>query len=128
MVDLTDLRRANVARDREWTKGVDMGVAFHTIELGGEGGELQEAVIDILAQNVDLGSKIGGLLNKVKKVIREDAGLPGSRVTAEELDREFGDVQICLDLLAMKMGRDLNRCVCKAFNEKSEELGFKTRL
>lgn len=107
MVDLTDLRRANVARDREWAKGGDLGLAFHTIELGGECGEL---------------------LNKIKKVLREEMGLPGSRTTKEEIETEMGDVLICLDLVAMKLGVDLNLSVCRAFNEKSEGMGFTTRL
>lgn len=107
MVDLTDLRKANAARDKEWAKGGDMGLAFHTIELGGECGEL---------------------LNKIKKVIRQEMGLPGSRTTREEIELEIGDVQICLDLVAMKLGIDTNKALCRAFNEKSEQMGFKTRI
>jgi len=102
-----DLRTANVQRDKEWNPDDRLGALFWSTELAGE---------------------LGEACNKVKKLERERLGLPGKRTTWLELAAELGDVQICLDLLAMHYSIDLAEAARKAFNDKSVEMKFFTRL
>lgn len=120
-ITFTQLRDADMARDKEWDSKADLGLPFATTEFAGEVGELCEVALLLAAMS-------GKLCNSLKKVMREQYGLKGSRVTFDQVEREFGDVQITLDLLAMKAGVNLNDATRRAFNEKSEQMGFKTRL
>lgn len=79
MAEIT-MRAANVVRHIEWSNGDGDGTEFYAVELFGETGEL---------------------LNVVKKLVREELGMVGSRATHQDLAEELADVVICVDLLAM---------------------------
>jgi NTP pyrophosphatase (non-canonical NTP hydrolase) len=106
-IDLSILRRANRRRQEEWDLNGVITVEYSAIELAGE---------------------IGELLNVVKKISREKMGLRGSRATTKDLEQEFGDALITLDLLAMRMNVDLTLALRKTFNAKSAELGLNTKI
>lgn len=103
----TTLREANVARLKQWANGVDPGLLFHAVELGGEAGEV---------------------LNVCKKLAREKMGWRGSRATIADLADELADVVICADLLAIAEGIDLDEAVRRKFNATSEKVGLPHRL
>jgi hypothetical protein len=102
-----DLRYANVQRNKEWDPDNSINASFRGLELAGE---------------------VGEVCNKVKKLERQRLGLPGSRTTFYELAMAIADAQICLDLLAMQYGIDIGEATKLAFNAKSEEHGFMTKL
>lgn len=111
MDEYTDLRSANNARQREWDSDGQivgpLGKLWRANELSGECGE---------ASNV------------VKKLVREELGIRGSRETVEHLAEELADVVICADLLAQEYGIDLDDAVRRKFNATSEKVGLLTRL
>jgi NTP pyrophosphatase (non-canonical NTP hydrolase) len=102
-----DLRFANVQRNKEWDPENKITGLFRSTEYAGESGEVS---------------------NKVKKLEREAMGLKGSRTTLYELAMELADAQITLDLIAMHYNIDIAEATRLAFNAKSEEHGFLTRL
>lgn len=106
-LSLTTLREANIARDAEWDPNDQLDISFRSLELAGEAGEVS---------------------NAVKKIIRENLGLPGSRVTSQDLAEEIADVMICADLLAMEAGIDLSEAIRSKFNKTSDKVGLKTRI
>lgn len=101
------LRFANVQRNQEWDPEGKIVGLFRSTEFAGEAGEV---------------------CNKVKKLERERLGLPGSRCTFFELAAELADSAITLDLVAMHYNVALDEAVRLAFNAKSEEHGFLTRI
>lgn len=107
MLSLYSLRVANVARDKEWDPDGKIDIAFRATELGGECGEL---------------------LNVIKKMLREKIGLRGSRATQEDLANECADVLICLDLLCMTAGIDLEHALREKYNSTSAKHGLTVRL
>jgi NTP pyrophosphatase (non-canonical NTP hydrolase) len=102
-----DLRYANIQRNKEWDPDARISASFRGLELAGE---------------------VGEVCNKVKKLERERLGLPGSRCTFFELAAEIADSMITLDLLAMHYGIDIGEATRLAFNAKSEEHNFETKL
>jgi NTP pyrophosphatase (non-canonical NTP hydrolase) len=82
----TTLREANVARQKEWDFGDLITPAYRANELAGEMGEA---------------------CNVIKKLERERLAIRGSRATVDQLAEELADVVICVDLVAMKAGCDL---------------------
>jgi NTP pyrophosphatase (non-canonical NTP hydrolase) len=106
-MDLKTLRIANAARQKEWDRGNKIDATYRGCELAGE---------------------VGEALNVVKKLERERLGIGGSRDTVEHLADELADVAICLDLLAMQYGIDLDLAVVRKFNATSEKMGLCTRL
>lgn len=105
-MSLKALRRANHARHIEWARGEDVPILYRSNELAGE---------------------VGEACNIVKKLERQRAGWIGSRATVEDLADELADVIICVDLLAMDLGIDLEKAVPRKFNKTSEKYGLKTR-
>ena len=107
----TDLRAANIARQKEWDSDSQisgpLGKLWRANELSGECGE---------ASNV------------VKKLVREELAIRGSRATVEQLAEELADVIICADLLAAEYGIDLQAATLAKFNATSEKVGLRTRL
>jgi NTP pyrophosphatase (non-canonical NTP hydrolase) len=101
------LRKANEARQVEWGAGVKVDASFWGVELAGE---------------------VGEACNVVKKLERERLGLRGSRDTVEHLAEELADVIICVDLLALHYGIDLDAAVACKFNATSEKVGLQTRM
>lgn len=104
----TNLRDANIARDKEWNTGAErLSLTFRATELAGE---------------------VGEACNVVKKLERERLGIAGSRDTIEHLAEELADILICTDLLAMDAGIDLQAAVAAKFNATSEKVGLRTKL
>lgn len=107
MTSFKKLRAANQARDAEWDPDGKIDLGFRAAELGGE---------------------VGELLNCIKKLIREQIGIRGSRATMEEVADELADVAICTDLLAMHLGVDLDASVARKFNKTSEKYGLSVMI
>jgi NTP pyrophosphatase (non-canonical NTP hydrolase) len=97
------LRAANVERQKEWDPHNDLTLAYRGNELAGE---------------------VGEACNVIKKLERERLGRRGSRATLDDLANELADAMICLDLIAMQVGIDLDAAVRKKFNATSEKLGL----
>lgn len=102
-----DLRNANSERQKEWPGDDQADVAFRTIEVAGEFGEVAEAI---------------------KKFLRAERGIKGSTATLEDIADEMADSIIALDLLAGQLGVDLGAAVARKFNKTSEKYGLTTRL
>lgn len=111
MAEYDNLRDANRARQKEWDADGQisgpLGKLWRANELAGECGE---------ASNV------------VKKLVREEMGIRGSRVSPGDLAEELADVVICADLLAQEYGINLDEAVRYKFNATSERVGLVTRL
>jgi NTP pyrophosphatase (non-canonical NTP hydrolase) len=103
----TNLRAANLARQKEWDPSNAITLAFRGNELAGEAGEA---------------------CNVIKKIERERLGIPGSRDTLEHLAEELADVVICADLVAMSEGIDLDKAVARKFNQTSRKVGLQTEM
>jgi len=101
------LRQANDTRQMEWPGNEKADVAFRTIEVAGEFGEVSEAV---------------------KKHLRAERGIKGSTATMEDVADEMADAIISLDLLASEMGIDLGAAVARKFNRTSVKYDLETRL
>lgn len=109
MISFEGLNVANATRAPEWG-GKPASIEFKAIELGGEAGEC---------------------LNKVKKYLRNVEGMVGGvnlDTTREEVADELGDVVICADLLAEKLGINLGEAVMRKFNKTSDKHGFTTKF
>lgn len=106
-VTFNTLRDANVNRQKEWPGNEHADVAFRTIEVAGEAGELAEAV---------------------KKFLRAERGIKGSTATREDVASEMGDLLVSLDLLANQMGINLGEAVRAKFNATSEKYGMRTYI
>jgi len=102
-----DLRRANVARQKEWPGNGNADIAFRGLEVAGEFGEVAEAL---------------------KKYLRGQQGIAGSAATLEDVAAEMADAIIALDLLADLIGVDLGPAVRAKFNATSEKYGLQTRF
>lgn len=105
-MNYSTLREANLARQKEWDKDAQITLSYRGNELAGETGEA---------------------CNIIKKLERERLGINGSRATVEQLAEELADIVICVDLVAMDKGIDLDEAVKQKFNKTSEKVGLKTR-
>lgn len=101
------LRAANLARQAEWDAGNQIDLSYRGNELAGE---------------------VGEACNVIKKLERERMGIRGSRDTIGHLAEELADVVICVDLICMAAGIDLDAAVASKFNATSEKVGLRTRL
>ena len=101
------LREANAVRQREWDQEGGVTLSYRGNELAGETGEA---------------------CNVLKKLERERVGIRGSRETVAHLAEELADVVICVDLIALAVGIDLDAAVVSKFNATSEKYGLRTRL
>ena len=106
-VNFQTLRRANILRQDEWDGDKKIDAAYRAMELGGE---------------------VGEALNVVKKLVREERGIAGSRASLNDLGEELADVIICVDLLAYHYGINLADAVKTKFNKTSEKVGLETRI
>ena len=104
---LKQLRNANTARQVEWANGGTLSLAYKGNELAGE---------------------VGEACNIIKKLEREALGIAGSRATVAELAEELADVVICVDLIALELGIDLETALRDKFNKTSLKVGLETRL
>lgn len=120
------LRTANISRNAEWNMtGETLRPSFRGNEAGGETGEAIEAA---LANLLQLAVATGRMQNVLKKIERGQLGIKGSTATVEDLADELGDMQICLDLVAMDFKIDLFEATSRKFNRTSDKLGFETKL
>lgn len=106
-LSFSKLRRSNIERQHEWDSDSQISLSYRGNELAGETGEA---------------------CNIIKKLERERLGIKGSRATREELAEELSDIIICVDLIAMHEGIDLEESVRNKFNATSKKVGLKTRL
>jgi len=111
MTTLGELRDANSRRQAEWPGAGSIDLCFRGLEMAGEAGELA---------------------NKVKKLVRLQRGITGTseQVVAlmQEVMDEMADVIICVDLIGMELGIDLDAAVCGKFDATSEKHGLTTKL
>ena len=106
-MNLHDLREANNQRQAEWPGSDKADIAFRTIEIAGEVGELCEAV---------------------KKYLRAERGIAGTGGTLEQIAEEMADAIISIDVMAMQLGIDLCVSVPKKFNKPSKKYGLSIEL
>jgi NTP pyrophosphatase (non-canonical NTP hydrolase) len=107
MTYYSSLRSANAARQIEWDKDNNISLAYRGNELAGE---------------------VGEACNVIKKLERERMGIRGSRATVQQLAEELADAVICLDLIAMQAGINLDDAVRDKFNATSEKYELATRM
>lgn len=109
---IREMQAINAARSARWMAG---SPGWTTLEIAGE-----------------LAGEVGELANVCKKLRRSEMGVPGNKVSDDELRRqarsEMADVFIVLMLTASKLGVDLYEAVCDTFNAKSEQMGFPERF
>jgi NTP pyrophosphatase (non-canonical NTP hydrolase) len=103
----SDLREASARRQAEWPGSEAADLSFRALEVGGETGELLEAL---------------------KKYRRSQLGIKGSSATLDDIADEMADVAIALDLLAAKLDINLARAIVRKFNATSEKYELATRL
>jgi NTP pyrophosphatase (non-canonical NTP hydrolase) len=101
------LRAANQARQAEWDPDKRITLSYRGNELAGETGEA---------------------CNVMKKLDRERLGIRGSRDTLEHLAEELADILICVDLIAIAEGIDIDAALVAKFNATSEQNGLETYL
>jgi hypothetical protein len=91
----------------------------------------------VLERAAEMGGEAGEVLNVAKKLLRYELGMvgnykPGDTTDVEliaQLEYEMGDVLVTLFNLQNKVpGVSLLRGFRRAFNEKSEQLGFPERV
>ncbi|MER8786857.1 MazG-like family protein [Mesorhizobium sp. M0983] len=107
MSAFSTLREANEVRQAEWDKESGISLSYRGNELAGE---------------------VGEACNVIKKLERERLGIRGSRATIEQLAEELADAVICVDLIAMHEGIDLQQAIARKFNSTSEKYGLATRM
>jgi NTP pyrophosphatase (non-canonical NTP hydrolase) len=76
--------------------------------------------------------EVGEAANVVKKLNRYRDGVPGNKLSEDELQeqlfKELGDVFVYLDLMAQHLGFNIEDAVIQVFNAKSAEIGYPIRL
>lgn len=76
--------------------------------------------------------EVGEAANIVKKLNRYRDGVPGNKVSADELRdalrNELGDVFVYLDLMAQSLGFNIADAAADVFNAKSEDIGYPVKL
>jgi NTP pyrophosphatase (non-canonical NTP hydrolase) len=93
-------------------------------------GEVGEAIEQIAAQiekaltALDHVASSGKVANIVKKRVREDRGIRGSRASLADLGDELADDVITAYLVAMKYEIDLDAAIEHKFNSTSEKMGL----
>ena len=113
---LQRFRKVNVARAEKWHES-DNGMR------GWSPAEWSNA----------LAGEVGELCNITKKILRADHGLdqsnpvPRGTLMYQAAD-EIADVAIYLDLVAARLGFDLQECITRKFNRTSEKMGFEEKL
>jgi NTP pyrophosphatase (non-canonical NTP hydrolase) len=117
------LREANTNRQKEWDPKGQISHSFRGNEVAGELGEALEKILALL----ELSIAVGRLSNQIKKFDRAQMNLVGGINDTTPIAEELGDVQICLDLVALALGIDLENAAKVKFNKSSVKMGLKTR-
>jgi NTP pyrophosphatase (non-canonical NTP hydrolase) len=121
------LQIANTERDKEWDSGGALDGAFFGVEHAGEVGEAIEQIaaqIEKALTALDHVASSGKVANIVKKRVREDRGIRGSRASLADLGDELADDVITAYLVAMKYEIDLDAAIEHKFNSTSEKMGL----
>jgi NTP pyrophosphatase (non-canonical NTP hydrolase) len=111
-LSLDTVQAAVEARSKVWAKGNDLGLLYHSTELGGEAGEA---------------------LNECKKLVRHWHKMVGNNdrnetEIREAIGSEIADVVICAAKLASYLGLSLDSITASKFNKTSEKNGFAHRI
>jgi NTP pyrophosphatase (non-canonical NTP hydrolase) len=113
------LRAANASRCKKWHKGglEEWSVTDWATAMMGEAGEMCNAIkklrrIETGAENINI----------------SDRHLTERKSAIKFIAKEMGDTLIYMDLLAQRLGVDLEKSIIEVFNQKSEEYGFPERL
>jgi NTP pyrophosphatase (non-canonical NTP hydrolase) len=76
--------------------------------------------------------EVGEAANVVKKLNRVRDGVPGNKVSPDELRaqlrKELGDVFVYLDLMCQSLGFNIADAAAEVFNAKSAEIGYPVAL
>ena len=76
--------------------------------------------------------EVGEAANVVKKLNRVRDGVPGNKLSANELRdqlrKELGDVFVYLDLMSQSLGFSIADAAAEVFNAKSEQIGYPEKL
>jgi len=76
--------------------------------------------------------EVGEAANIVKKLNRVRDGVPGNKLSPDELRaqlrNELGDVFVYLDLMAQSLGFSIEDAAADVFDAKSTEIGYPTIL
>lgn len=126
-----ELQEANHERGKAWGKGQEIPSLFNACELGGECGELMEALYQHESPMViggGIAAAVGKVLNACKKRFRYELGIVGGVEDTTAIEEELGDVVICCSLLANKLKIDLGKAVANKFNKTSAKYGFPHHL
>lgn len=127
---MTATSEINRARTQRWHGGGkrDWSVAEWTNALGGEVGELLDAIIALISAS-------GTLQNTGKKILRHETALAERSWNTPELadllaqaQREIADVHLYNDLVAGHLGLSLYEAVRDKFNMVSEAQQFPERM
>lgn len=110
---LKELHRANDDRQREWDPQGKLTILFHSNELGGEVGELQ---------------------NKIKKLERLHLGIRGGQLDLLGMVEELCDIVIVADLILLMLEKecstsiDFGSAIARKFNSTSVKYDLLTRI
>jgi len=95
-------------RGKHWNPdGKELPVWFRALELGGETGELLDAI---------------------KKMERDNLGIAGGKTDMQHIGEELGDVIISAQLLADSLDINLAEAVKDKFNKTRLKMGFPNRI
>jgi len=113
-VGFKDLRDANVERAEIWNGDAERDeygeILFRATELGGEAGEVLDAV------------------KKYARYLKDMAGGKDYSESRQAVADELADTIICCDRVAEMMNIDLSEAVKDKFNETSDKHGFHVKL
>ena len=117
MLTFEEFASTNMSRCIRWHNPQEWTISDWAVAMAGEAGEVCNAVKK---------------LNRVDGELRSPNGYhnnPKNRTEAiDEIGKEIADTVIYCDLLAQRLGLNLNELVAKKFNETSEKYGFPERL
>jgi NTP pyrophosphatase (non-canonical NTP hydrolase) len=109
--------QTNLERAREWHKGglEEWSVSDWGVAMAGEAGEVCDAIKK---------------LRRIEcQVASENISQPVDRMAAiKAIEQEIGDTFIYLDLLAQRLGINIEDAIRNTFNRVSEREGFSYRL
>jgi NTP pyrophosphatase (non-canonical NTP hydrolase) len=77
---------------------------------------------------ISLAISAGKACNVVKKLEREELGMPGSRATVGDLEIHLEETLTNISIIAALAGIDADDAATRKFNKTSEKVGLKTRM
>lgn len=112
-MDLRTISATNAQRCAEWHDMNEWSVSDWAVAMAGEAGEVCNAVKK---------------LNRIRDGIRASNNSGGEAEQLDEIGKEIADTFLYLDLLAHRIGRDLQSLVIAKFNEVTRREGLSTLL